>query len=294
MDAAGRSSTLSVTGPWFDGLPDEIDACLRGRRPSRVMVNFDSTDQLAALPLAPGVQYGLRIGLDLASDREHSPGNLLTRFGVDAGDVAGIKALARRVPISGFHCHIGRETNDHDVYRELADTLIGLARALGLELEYLNLGGGLRPDVEPRAVGELVADLRRRVPRRVRLLLEPGNWWFAGAGFAVGRVVGVKPMRDGALRATLDLSKDCHLRWAKPRVVAAGDGAQRVKVCFAGPTLYEGDVLGAFDMPSSNDAAPVCVGDTVVFAGVTGYAAGWNTSFNGVPQARVLLHGIDG
>ena len=85
----------------------------------------------------------------------------------------------------------------------------------------------------------------------------------------------------------LSLSRLCHLRWSSPRLVAppprAGHGTA---LSLLGATCCEDDVIADAQVPP--DAVPA-VGDRVVLAAVSGYAAAWNRGFAGVPAARVLV-----
>jgi diaminopimelate decarboxylase len=56
-------------------------------------------------------------------------------------------------------------------------------------------------------------------------------------------------------------------------------------VLFVGPTCYEEDVVGEWTVDPSQWPA----GARVVLRDVTGYAAGWNTGFGGVPPADVVM-----
>ncbi|HVV88275.1 MAG TPA: hypothetical protein VHE35_34775, partial [Kofleriaceae bacterium] len=85
----------------------------------------------------------------------------------------------------------------------------------------------------------------------------------------------------------LSLSRLCHLRWSSPRLVAPppppGGGAA---VSLLGATCCEDDVIADARVPA--DAVPA-IGDRVVLAAVSGYAAAWNRAFAGIPAARVVL-----
>jgi diaminopimelate decarboxylase len=82
------------------------------------------------------------------------------------------------------------------------------------------------------------------------------------------------------------------MRWAKPRLMvpqpARGDG-DRETVRFCGPTCFENDVIGAFEVPVETAREQLRVGCTVLFENVSGYAAAWNVGFNGIPPAQVVL-----
>jgi diaminopimelate decarboxylase len=87
----------------------------------------------------------------------------------------------------------------------------------------------------------------------------------------------------------LELSRLCHLRWSTPRLVAPPPrpNEARTSVTLLGSTCCEDDVIGDAIIPPEHLAA-LDVGHRVLLTGVTGYAAGWNRSFAGVPAARIV------
>lgn len=286
---------VSVTGPAPGDLA-ELESGL-GDWVREAMFNVEASDHLSSLPTVrsrSAVQVGARIALDLAVDRGRD--NHVTRFGVDPHDLASLSRIARHPAFVGLHCHVEHETNDAWVYGELAARVAEVANELGDRVSYINLGGGLDRNSGLDGLDDVLCAARAHLPT-VRLLLEPGGWWFAGNGFAVGRVLDVRRMRDGRpSRVTLDLSAVCHLRWARPRLVLPTgdyDSDEHESLRFCGPTCSEEDVIGTFNVPRKAAREHLCVGHTVLFGNVSGYAAAWNTDFNGVPPARLVLHDED-
>lgn len=274
---------LSITGPRLAGVVEAL-AGWRGE----VSVSVESMAQLAAVRDALGARVKLALRVDV------TPGGarLATRFGGRPTELEALVAAAAPVRPEGLHCHIGSERNDLATYTGIVRELIGFARRARLELRTLNVGGGLHGMTDAQ-VEDLVARLRALVPADVRLVFEPGGYWFNDAGFALARVIDLKRSEI----VVLDLSSECHLRWSTPSLLAAATSAPAARhrpLLFVGPTCYEADVVGRFRVPCDEDGAPaLACGDRVVLARVTSYSASWNTGFNGIAPAEVLLHGID-
>jgi diaminopimelate decarboxylase len=289
---------LSATGPLLADLikPSGFIPEVAEQDVGNLMLNFDSLDQFqrfTEVNTGPAL-FGIRIGMDLARELPRSKGNLLTRFGIDVLDHESIRRIASHSHFRGLHCHIGGETNDQESFLEVAAALMKLVEEESLNISYLNLGGGFK-DLSSDQVKELIGEIRRVVPDNITLLLEPGGYWFEGAGFAVCKVLAVKRMRrENAARVVVDLSKDCHLRWSEPRLMMLDlehDGPKE-DICFYGSTCYEADLIGCFRVPTHSDGRSLFApGAMVLFGDVRGYAASWNMTFNGVSKAKVLLYG---
>jgi diaminopimelate decarboxylase len=295
-------TNLSVTWPGDLYLPTLTALASR----HRVTAVCESLAQLQGAASIPGVTLALR----LSSDDE-------SRFGIAPNALAdmlrGLEAPVRE-RIRALHMHGGPLATSPATVGGRARRACDAAAAAGIALEQLDLGGSLHGFAIAHAtsgqslLADALAAARAAVPRSVRLLFEPGRLWTEGAGFAVGHVLaGRDPMahvgttaddvshvgraNDSRSRTTrvLDLSRLCHLRWSTPRLVAPPPkpNEPRVAVTLLGATCCEDDVIGDALVPPEH-LPSLAIGSRVILAGVTGYAAGWNRAFAGVPAARVL------
>jgi diaminopimelate decarboxylase len=263
---------ISVTWPGDHARPTL--AALAARH--RVTAVCESLIQLQSAASIPGVTLALR----LASDPE-------SRFGIAPDD---LRAVATPLRIRALHVHGGPLATSPSTLAQRARRACDAAAAAGIALEQLDLGGSLHGFAIANATSgqALLADafaaVRAAVPAEVRVLFEPGRLWTEGAGFAVGRVLAA---REHA--RVLDLSRLCHLRWSTPRLVAPPPkpNEPRVRLTLLGATCCEDDVIGDALVPPEHLPA-LAVGARVILAGVTGYAAGWNRAFAGVPAAQVV------
>jgi diaminopimelate decarboxylase len=185
-----------------------------------------------------------------------------------------------------LHCHSPGPRSVDDIVASAA-ALTSLVP--GRTLRYLNLGGSLDA-LSPEALDIALRRLRAFVAAETTILLEPGSYWFAGAGYALGRILAIEPLGAGLSRVTIDLSKDCHLRWSDVAPLAIA-GLPPGRVLLAGPTCHEGDVIGAFDVTPQDAAAGALPPGLVLLGGVDGYSAAWNRGFNGIAAAQVVVLG---
>lgn len=287
------AAEISLTGPALAALLGELCSSDDGAGGSPITVNVDSASQLDAL-IALNCPVGIcaRITFLSRHDRDSSGGKAFSRFGVDADDPL-LEHIVADPRFQGLHCHTGRKIASITEYCEIAQEMMAIVKRLGPAVRRINFGGGLR-GFTPESMETLLQELRRIVPDTIMIYFEPGDYWFEGSGYAMGRVLESRSARGGALELiTTDLSADCHLRWSEPEIVFQGaQQGEAVLLVVFGPTCHEGDLLGAFQGRRSVGAERVmAAGDTILFSNVSSYAASWNTSFNGISKARVMLHG---
>jgi len=165
----------------------------------------------------------LRVTPDIRVEthRKIETGHAGSKFGLEPRAAA---ALARALPpglrFRGLHVHLGSQVLDA---RPLASTAAWCARfasEAGLELDTLDLGGGLGvayvpgdPDPDPRRYAEeVVAGARAAFGRLPRLLLEPGRSVAAPAGVTLYRILTVKRTAAGTTWVAVDGGMGDNLR----------------------------------------------------------------------------------
>jgi diaminopimelate decarboxylase len=183
-------------------------------------------DRIAAIARALGreARVALRVNpdIDAKSHPNISTGLKTNKFGVPLENARAIfrdrRGLAG-VRFTGVHVHIGSQITTAEPLRRAAEALTRVARELrdeGVELEHVDLGGGLgiayegRPIVTPREYADAVLPILKTVGLPV--VLEPGRFIVGHAGALVSRVVDTKcypapstPLRAGGRRfAVLD------------------------------------------------------------------------------------------
>jgi diaminopimelate decarboxylase len=152
--------------------------------------------------------------IDAGSHPNISTGLKINKFGVALQDARAIytdrqgRAGLRFV---GVHVHIGSQITTPEPLRHAARTLATLAvelRDAGVELEHLDVGGGLGIAYEGRPIAgpaeyaaAVIPELRRS---GLPVLLEPGRSVVGHAGALIARVVDTKQYPDGRRFAVLD------------------------------------------------------------------------------------------
>jgi len=203
-------------------------------------------------------------------------GHRRSRFGVETRDeIAALRQAAgdRRV---GLHVHHGAITATSG--SRFAASARAVLEAADFTPAFLDLGGAWHGIADLAAA---FATLRAELP--CELLIEPGRVISRHAGFATGRVCVSRRVAGRELRV-LDLSRIAHLRWSTLDLVAPPPSAGGTPLLFVGPTCFEEDTLGEWIT-----AEPYPPTAPVIFSNITGYAVAWNTSFNGVPPANVVI-----
>jgi diaminopimelate decarboxylase len=163
-------------------------------------------DRIAAIAHAIGRQarVALRVNpdIDAQSHPNISTGLKSNKFGVPLEDARSIYRARRAldgVRFTGVHVHIGSQITTLEPLRRAAEALVTVARELrddGLELEHLDLGGGLgiayegRPIVTVREYADAVVPILK--PAGLPVLLEPGRYIVGHSGALVARVVDTK------------------------------------------------------------------------------------------------------
>ena len=161
-------------------------------------------------------KVALRINPDIdARSHPHiSTGLKTNKFGIalDRGrDIARRFRGREGLEIVGLHAHVGSQITNLEPLASAAAALVALARELrddGIEIEHLDLGGGLGVSYDgapvPSAHDYAAAMLPAVRDSGLAIVLEPGRYIIAPAGVLLSRVVDVKPQPGGKQFVILD------------------------------------------------------------------------------------------
>ncbi len=285
FDAASSDEVRAAASARSDGVLSVFDPGAQAiahvpRDARRVIVSCETVEQVRAAPAH--ADLALRISASVTG-RDPAIGAILdgtghrrSRFGVSTREEIAALTSAAGSRRYGLHVHHGPVTATN------ADRFVATARAalalLDREPAFINLGGAWH-GIED--IGGAFAAIRAALGP-IEIFVEPGRALAANAGFACGRVLSTRETHERILSVT-ELSRVCHLRWSQPELVVPAPRADaRRKIVLVGPTCYEEDVIGEWI------ADPRDVTERVVLRGISGYALAWNTSFAGVPAARVI------
>ncbi len=251
-------------------------------------------DRIAGIARALGreARVALRVNpdIDAKSHPNISTGLRTNKFGVPLEDALGIYRARRGLPgirFTGVHVHIGSQITTVEPLRRAAEALTGVARALrddGLELEHLDLGGGLgiayegRPIVGPREYADAVLPILQGAGLPV--VLEPGRFIVGHSGALVSRVVDTKCYPDRRRFAVLDAGMTELMRPALygsfHRIVpVAAHASPEQPLDVVGPICESSDVFARERM-----LPPLEEGDLVAILDVGAYGAAMANNYN--------------
>lgn len=182
---------------------DEIDYALNT---DIMMFNVESLEELAVINqraglLAKQAPVAIRVNPDVDPGTHPyiSTGLEKNKFGVDTKTaVEGYKVASRleNIDVVGIDCHIGSQITEakpfEDALKSL-ERLITELEALGIEIRYLDMGGGLgitydeESPPHPREYARAIVDSLKGID--LQLILEPGRVIVGNAGILVTRVL---------------------------------------------------------------------------------------------------------
>jgi ornithine decarboxylase len=224
--------------------------------------------------------------------------DLSRKFGCDP---EGVLPLARQaadlgIDVRGLSFHVGSQVADATKHVEALQACARLLAAARREklgtLDTLDIGGGFPIDyAQPvQDIGRFCAPLRAalaRLPRRVRVIAEPGRYIVGPAAIGVASVMG-RAQREGhwwyylddGLYGSFSGQLFDHARYP---VEPLRDGAERLPSVLAGPTCDGIDVIAENLMLPALKA-----GDLLVGRAMGAYTWASATEFNFYPRATVV------
>ncbi len=200
--------------------------------------------------------------------------------------------------IRGVACHIGSQLMDAGPIVAAGRQLVSLVDQLreeGIELDYVDVGGGLgicyhdekTPSLEPYAEGlrEAVGD------RPLSLVIEPGRYVMGNAGILLTRVEYIKHTADGRFvvvdAAMTELMRPAlYGAWHAIVPVAKAEGRERLACDVVGPVCETADCLGRARRLAVEE------GELLAVFSCGAYAASMGSSYNARPPvAEVMVEG---
>ncbi|HXI68452.1 MAG TPA: type III PLP-dependent enzyme, partial [Steroidobacteraceae bacterium] len=224
--------------------------------------------------------------------------DLSRKFGCDPEELLALARLAADlgVCVRGLSFHVGSQTLDAAKHVEAVVACTRLMAAARRErlgaFDTLDIGGGFPIDYGQRVqdISRFCAPLRAllaRLPRRVRVIAEPGRYIVGPAAIAVATVMG-RARREGHWWYYLDdglygAYSGQLFDHARYPVEPLRDGAERLPSVLAGPTCDSIDVI------AENLMLPqLKVGDLVVGRAMGAYTWACATEFNFFPKPTVV------
>ena len=273
--------------------------------------NVESEAELAVLNDV-AVELGLRAPISIRVNPNVDPkthpyistGLKGNKFGVAHERTLATYQHAARMPglrIVGIDCHIGSQITDSAPYLDAMDRMLDLVTAIeatGIQLDHIDLGGGLGIDYNgdtPPAADALWAQLLAKLDARGfgqrKLMIEPGRSLVGNAGVCVTEVLYLKPgeqknfcIVDAAMN---DLPRPAMYQ-AFHRIVPLDDHPDRTAMLcdVVGPVCESGDWIGR-DRQISAQA-----GEYLAVLSAGAYCVSMSSNYNSRPRAAELL--VDG
>jgi diaminopimelate decarboxylase len=270
-------------------------------------INIESAGELArieaiAARLGKQARVAVRINPDIdARSHPHiSTGLKINKFGVPVDAARELFATITGRPflkLVAVHVHIGSQVTTVDPLRGaaqfVADMAVELRRA-GLDLEYVDVGGGLgisydgAPVPGPREYVAAVLDAVR--PTKLPVVIEPGRSIVGPAGVLLGRVIDLKPRNAVSQFAVIDAGMTELMR---PALYNAYHRIEPLRTTDTTPLRYEivGPVCESSDVVGRDrDLVPLAIGDVLAIRDAGAYGAAMASNYNRRPlPAEVMV-----
>jgi diaminopimelate decarboxylase len=285
--------------------PEEIRYALKERI---LLLNVESPEELKLVNDIAGqmkrkAPVGIRVNPDI-DPKTHpyiSTGLKKNKFGINIKQSLEEYRLAQSLShlnVVGVDCHIGSQLLETQPFLEAIQklkNLIAQLKALNINIQYLDLGGGLgitynqEEPPHPREYAKAIIKELGRMP--YTLILEPGRVIVGNAGILVARVLYVKKgeeknfvIVDAGMNDLLRPSLYSSFHFIQPVVRR---NRPKIQADIVGPICETGDFLGKdrmLPLPKAGDFL------AVMSAGAYGFSMASN--YNSRPRAAEVL--VDG
>ncbi|MBN1456143.1 MAG: diaminopimelate decarboxylase [Methanomicrobia archaeon] len=310
VNAAG----ISLDRVLFNGNA-KSEAELRAAVESDVTVSVDSREELQTLS-AIASELGKEAGISMRVNPDVSPdvnpkiatGLRTAKFGIPYEEIVPTYAEAAKLPnvaIKGIHCHIGSQILELSVFKEATEKMMRLVAELhsrGIELEFVDLGGGLGIAYEkakgaaplPHDLAAMILPTFKAQTQALgispRLILEPGRSIVGPASILVTTVNTTKDAYKHfvAIDAGFNMLIRPAMYDAYHEVVVANkiNAEASVLSTVVGPICESGDFIAKDRL-----LPQVQRGDYIAILDTGAYGFSMSSQYNGRPRcAEVLVH----
>ncbi len=251
-------------------------------------------------------------GIDPHTYSAVATGKVDSKFGsaIETGQAEEITRVALSLPhvsLRGFHCHVGSQVFDSDVYIRTADVMLRFVKSindrLGFLADELDIGGGLgvryveeQPTLDIaesiKKVGEYMKALAEELGIRLpEISFEPGRSIVADAGITVYTVGTVKRIPGYKTYVSVDGGMTDNPRYAlygSPYTIltVSGEGYDDTELCsVVGRCCESGDIL------QENVKIPrrVARGDLLACLTTGAYHYSMASNYNRIPRPPVVM-----
>ncbi len=284
----------------------------------------DNAEELYAIDLIAGekdirqkVLLRITPGIDPHTYAAVSTGKVDSKFGsaIETGQADEMTRLALSLPhvdLRGFHCHVGSQVFDADVYLRASEVMLTfvahIAETQGYTAEELDIGGGLgvryveeQPTLDIAAVIRDVAAHMKATAARLgialpAILFEPGRSIVADAGLTLYTVGTVKNIPGYKTYVSVDGGMTDNPRFAlygSPYTILPVMGdvpANSPRVSVVGRCCESGDIL------QENVSLPATIarGDLLACLTTGAYHYSMASNYNRIPRPPIVMIGEGG
>lgn len=277
-------------------------ACFNVESEAELVVLNEVADRLGRHAL---VSLRINPDVDAKTHPYISTGLKESKFGIPMREARAAYHMARQLShlrIIGVDCHIGSQLTELAPFADALERVLALVDQLaadGIELQHLDLGGGLGiryRDEQPPAPGEYVSAFLQRIEahgdryRKLKLLIEPGRAIVGNAGVLLTRVQYLKHAEEKNF-AIVDAAMNDLMRpalydaWQDIAPVLKRTGAAQ-QYDVVGPVCESGDFLGL------DRILKVQAGDLLAVCSAGAYGASMSSNYNSRPRAPEVM--VDG
>ncbi|MEO0127136.1 MAG: diaminopimelate decarboxylase [candidate division WOR-3 bacterium] len=283
----------------YNNVARKEDEILYARENGVRFFNFESINQAiflekVAQKIGKKIKAFVRInpGIFPKTHPHLSTGSEASKFGIrmeELPEVVKITKKFRFVDLIGIHCHIGSQILSPKPFIEASKKVveaINFFRKSGFDISSVNLGGGFGVPYEP---GEKplnfkpIIDCYKALKQKysVEILLEPGRFFVANAGYILTRLID-KKQRNHLPIYMIDAGMTENPRPAlydayhhiKPLFEEKGE---RTEVRVTGPLCENADEFGVFNLPELD------IGDYLLIHNSGAYTRTMASTYNGRP-----------
>jgi len=291
---------------------------------SEVKISVDSLEELqtlsaVAVEIGKEAEIAIRVNPDLSPDTHPkiATGLRSSKFGLPYQQILEAYEEANRLPnivIKGIHCHIGSQILEISVFKEATEKMMKLVEELnerGIELEFVDLGGGLGIAYNkteymlaptPKDLAEMILPTFKASLKSLgislKLILEPGRSIVGPASILLSRVNTIKrtQMNFVAIDAGFNLLLRPSMYDAYHEVIVANKLSEHndeltadstsasLLTTVVGPVCESGDIIAKDRMLGA-----VKRGDLIAILDAGAYGFSMSSQYNGRPRCAEVL-----
>lgn len=289
----------------FSGVGKSKDEIRQALHAKILMFNVESEGELERIQAVASemeckAPIALRVNPDIDPNTHPyiSTGLYQSKFGIDILDALNLYQKARQmshIEIVGVDCHIGSQITRLKPFLDALERIklvVQQLQAQGLNIRYLDLGGGLgipyqgetppHPSEYTQAIAERTRDLD------CTLIFEPGRVIVGNAGILLTEVQFIKKPRDKHF-VIVDTGMHHLLRpslyssWHTLQAVEPREGEEE-KVDIVGPICESGDFLA-----KNRNMPPLEAGDLIAVMSAGAYGFSMASHYNSHPRPAEVM-----